>query len=174
MLDAFECVASGNEGLGFPAVAVHCAHMKGFPDLPPLWLFLFLVANWGLAWIWPGVASGPVLDGLSWGLIGIGLALIVWAAVWFWRRKTTIEPHHDPQALIVEGPFRVSRNPIYLGLLVILLGAVIGRGQPLGLILVGLFFWVLDRRFAAPEEARLRAGFGAAAEAYFKATRRWL
>jgi len=76
--------------------------------------------------------------------------------------------------LIVEGPFRWSRNPIYLALLLILLGAVIGRGQPLCLIWVALFYWVLTARFVRPEEAALRDAFGASAQTYFNETRRWL
>ncbi|MEM7469730.1 MAG: isoprenylcysteine carboxylmethyltransferase family protein [Pseudomonadota bacterium] len=148
--------------------------MKGFPDLPPLWLALALVLNWALARMVPGFSVGAFATSVSWTLIGAGLFVIGWAAVWFWRRKTTIEPHHDAQVLIVEGPFRFSRNPIYLALLVILLGAVIGRGQPLGLGLVAGLWWVLDRRFAVPEEQGLRAQFGTEAERYLAATRRWL
>jgi len=136
--------------------------MKGFPDLPPLWLALFLVLNWAVATALPGF-TGAAFTVISWGLIALGLALIGWSAFWFWRRKTTIEPHHAPGVLIVEGPFQVSRNPIYLALLIILLGAVIGRGQPLCLILVALFYWVLSARFVRPEEAALRQAFGPAA-----------
>ena len=148
--------------------------MKGFPDLPPLWLVLFLVLNWGFAKAGPTLHVGTTSTVLSWGLIGIGLGLIGWSAFWFWRRKTTIEPHHAPQKLIVEGPYSLSRNPIYLGMAIILLGAIIGRGQPLCLILLATFVWVLTRRFIIPEEAALRAAFGAPAEQYLAATRRWL
>jgi protein-S-isoprenylcysteine O-methyltransferase Ste14 len=48
---------------------------------------------------------------------------------WFWRKKTTIEPHHTPTALIVEGPYRLSRNPIYLALLALLAGYVLRLGS---------------------------------------------
>lgn len=150
------------------------AVMKGFPDLPPVWFVFFFGLNWALATLLPGSDLVPILETLSWGFIGLGLALILWSALWFWRRKTTIEPHHTPTALIVEGPYRVSRNPIYLGLVVILLGSVFGRGQLIGLILVPLFLWVLNMRFAIPEEEGLKAAFGAEAETYLKATRRWL
>lgn len=148
--------------------------MKGFPDLPPIWFVLFLGLNWGIASSIPGLTPGALLNGISWVLIGAGLGLILWAAIWFWRRKTTIEPHHSPTALIVEGPYRLSRNPIYLGLAVILLGAVIGRGQPLCLALVPLFIWILNARFAVPEERGLIEAFGSEAEAYLQATRRWI
>lgn len=148
--------------------------MKGFPDLPPLWLLLFLVLNWAISTVIPGNPSAPVLNYAGWGLIGLGLLLIAWSGVWFWRRKTPIEPHHDPKALIVEGPYRLSRNPIYLALVIILAGAVIGRGQPVCLILIPLFWGTLTRRFVLPEEERLRQTFGPEAEAYLARTRRWL
>lgn len=148
--------------------------MKGFPDLPPLWLVLGLVLNWGLARALPGFDPGDFGRLASWVLIGAGLGLIGWAAIWFWRRKTTIEPHHEAQHLIIEGPFRFSRNPIYLAMVVILLGAVIGRGQPLGLMLVVGLWFVLDRRFARPEEDGLRASFGEEAERYIDGTKRWI
>lgn len=148
--------------------------MKGFPDLPPLWLALFLVLNWGVASVVPGVPVGTASSGLSWLFIGLGLVLIGWSAIWFWRRKTTIEPHHTPQALIVEGPYRLSRNPIYLALAIILLGAVIGRGQPFCIILVPAFIYILNKRFIAPEEQALRAAFGAEADSYIASTRRWI
>ena len=148
--------------------------MKGFPDLPPIWLVFFLLLNWAVAWALPGFRVGTFTNALSWGLIVIGLALIGWAAFWFWRRKTTIEPHHAPGTLIVEGPFRISRNPIYLAMVIILMGAIFGRGQPLTLILIPTFVVILHVRFVLPEEAGLRKAFGDAAEAYIKATRRWL
>lgn len=147
--------------------------MKGFPDLPPIWLVVFLVLNWAVALVLPGW-SGAALSTISWVLISAGLALIGWSAFWFWRRKTTIEPHHSPGVLIVEGPFHISRNPIYLAMLVILLGAIIGRGQPLCLVFLAAFFRVLTTRFVRPEEQALRQAFGAEAERYMAQTRRWI
>lgn len=148
--------------------------MKGFPDLPPVWLVVFLVLNWGISRVIPGNPSAPVLSWLGWLCIGVGLVVIAASALWFWKKKTSIEPHHTPQTLIIEGPYRVSRNPIYLALVIILLGSVIGRGQPIALILVPVFFGVLTQRFVLPEERALVAAFGEAAERYFSKTRRWL
>ncbi|WP_298297667.1 isoprenylcysteine carboxylmethyltransferase family protein [uncultured Litoreibacter sp.] len=148
--------------------------MKRFPDLPPVWLVVFLVLNWAIEKVVPGFPVGTFTTALSWSLIGLGLALIGWAAAWFWRRKTTIEPHHMPHKLIVEGPFRLSRNPIYLAMVIILIGAIFGRGQPISLFLLPIFVVVLKARFVLPEEDALAKTFGSDAEAYFKGTRRWL
>ncbi len=149
--------------------------MKGFPDLPPIWFAGFAAAVWILSRSLPIVSfDNPVTDLLGALLILAGLGLAAWSLYWFRRRQTTFEPHHTPTALIVEGPFRLSRNPIYVGLVAILAGYALRQGALAPLLLLPLFWGVLHRRFALPEEAGLRAAFGSEAEAYIAATRRWL
>jgi protein-S-isoprenylcysteine O-methyltransferase Ste14 len=149
--------------------------MKGFPDLPPLWwlgsigfiyLAKYLAPAWHIAW--------PALTVVSWVVFGAALILIGWSAIWFFRKKTPIEPHHQPKCLIIEGPYRVSRNPIYLALVMLTVASAIGHGSILGMGIAVLLWKVLDRRFAEPEEKGLRLAFGDAAELYIKQTRRWL
>lgn len=103
-----------------------------------------------------------------------GLVLIGWSAFWFWRKKTTIEPHHQPGTLIIEGPYRLSRNPIYLGMVAILVGQVIWLGALLPVLLPPALLWILTERFAKREETALIAAFGDEAHTYLAATRRWL
>lgn len=149
--------------------------LRGFPDLPPVWLALFLGLAWFLATYLPLLRLfGPVWQAAGLLLALAGVAVIGWAAFWFRHKRTTIEPHHAPAALIVEGPYRFSRNPIYLGLLAILTGVVLWEGALSGLPLPVAFAAVLDRRFVTPEEAALRRAFGAAAADYLARTRRWL
>lgn len=148
--------------------------MKGFPDLPPIWLVGFLILNWGLARAVPGNPGSAFLVLLSTSLVGLAFVLIFWSAWRFYHHKTTIEPHHKPKTLIVDGPFRVSRNPIYLAMALILLGAIIANGQPLGLILLPFFIGIITKRFIEPEEAMLRDAFGDQADHYLAATRRWI
>jgi protein-S-isoprenylcysteine O-methyltransferase Ste14 len=149
--------------------------MKHFPDLPPVWLVLAMAAAWVLAAYLPLVRIvGPVGQGLGLALAGAGLGLIAWAAWWFWRKKTTIEPHHDPGVLIVEGPYRIGRNPIYLGMVAILAGMVLWLGAISALPVPFAFAAILTRRFILPEEAALRRAFGARGHAYLAATRRWV
>lgn len=149
--------------------------MKGFPDLPPVWFLICLASAWLLANQLPLVlVTGPVLQVVGLALALVGFALILWAAIWFYRKRTTIEPHHDPTVLIVEGPYRLTRNPIYLGLLAILSGAVLWQGALTALPVPFAFAAILLRRFILPEEAVLRRAFGSDAERYFTTTRRWL
>lgn len=149
--------------------------MKGFPDLPPLWLLAFMGLAWAMARFVPllQVQSGA-LQAVGIGVATAGFALIVWSAFWFWRKKTTIEPHHAPETLIVEGPYRLSRNPIYLGMLVILTGQVIWQGALSAVILPPILLVILTKRFAKPEESALITAFADEGRAYLAATRRWL
>ncbi|GAB5445713.1 methyltransferase family protein [Gymnodinialimonas sp.] len=149
--------------------------MKGFPDLPPLWLLAFMGLAWAMARLVPilTVRAGALQTiGTLVAIAGVGL--IFWSAWWFWRKKTTIEPHHTPGTLIIEGPYRLSRNPIYLGMIVILTGQVLWLGALSPALLPPLFLLVLTTRFAKPEEAALLAAFGEEGRAYLAATRRWV
>ncbi len=141
------------------------------PDLPPVWLAGHMAIAWALArWLplWR-FDAGPV----GRLIIVLGVAIILWSAWWFWRKRTPIEPRHTPKALIVEGPYRLNRNPIYTGLVIILAGWALGLGAISALLTVPILPLVLTRRFIAPEEAALRAVFGAEAERYLARSRRW-
>jgi protein-S-isoprenylcysteine O-methyltransferase Ste14 len=149
--------------------------LKGFPDLPPVWLLLGLALVWVLATYLPLVRLfGPVFQAAGVLAALAGVAVIVWSALWFWRKQTAIEPHQEPAALIVEGPYRFSRNPIYLGMLAILTGAVMWHGALGAAPVPFAFAAVVTRRFIEPEEAALRRAFGAKAEAFLARSRRWL
>jgi protein-S-isoprenylcysteine O-methyltransferase Ste14 len=141
-------------------------------NTPPVWLIGFMAAAWGLARLW-----APLGDVLLWpgrGLVAAGIALIVWSGLAFRRARTTIVPHQPPSALVEAGPYRFSRNPIYLADLVILAGAALILGAPLALILLVPFREVLLRRFILPEEAVLERDLGPAYLDYKARVRRWL
>ena len=141
-------------------------------DLPPVWLAVFMALSWLLARFVPLIRfdAGP----LGIALIVLGMAVIGWSAWWFWRKRTPIEPRQTPRALIVEGPYRINRNPIYTGLILILAGWALNRGAATALLPLLAYPPLLTRRFVIPEEAALRAAFGTQAEAYLATSRRWL
>ena len=141
-------------------------------DYPPVWLALFMALGWALGELW-----APLGDALLWpgrALIAAGIALAVWAALAFRRARTTIVPHERPSALVETGPYRHSRNPIYVADLAILAGWVLITGQPLGLVLLWPFARLLEARFIEPEERMLAEDLGAPYEAYCARVRRWL
>ncbi len=140
-----------------------------FLDLPPLWLVLCLALAWAIP---PHFAHGGAAI-LGWGFVALGVVLTFAAVVEFWRARTTIIPRNSPDALITGGVFRLSRNPIYLADVLVLLGLSLVWGAVLGLVLVPVFAMLLRRRFIDPEEAVLRQAFGETFEAYAARTRRW-
>ncbi len=132
---------------------------------------MIYLGNWAL----PGLSFDIPLAGVaSWLLLAVALGIIGWSALWFYWKKTPIEPHHQPRELIVEGPYRLSRNPIYLALVLLTVASALGHGSLIGLAAAVGLWWVLDRRFAEPEERLLKAMFGDAADTYLARTRRWI
>lgn len=143
-------------------------------DLPPVWLAGALVLVWVIARLWPLGAFGAAGRVLGAGLVGLGLALVLVAAAQMTLGHTTFIPRRDPQALVTGGVFRLSRNPIYLGDAMVLLGAILWWDAPLALPLLPAFLILITRRFILDEETRLRAAFGAEFAAWAARTRRWL
>ncbi len=129
-------------------------------NTPPVWLIGFIAIAWGLARLWASLEDALVWPG--WALVAAGITLITWSALAFLKARTTIAPHHAPSALVETGPYRFSRNPIYLADLVILAGWTLGLGAPLALILLVPFREVLLRQFILPEEAVLERSLGPA------------
>lgn len=143
-------------------------------DLPPLWLAAFVAAVWGIGQALPLPLFGRVGDVLAAVLVVAGLALVAGAVAAMARARTTVIPHRAPQALVTQGVFRLSRNPIYLADAGFLLAAILWLDVPLALPLLPVFLILLRERFIRAEEARLRAAFGAEFDAFAARTRRWL
>lgn len=145
-------------------------------DMPPIWLALFVALAWGQANYYSAGLSlaHPLTMLLSGLLVGAGVVLIALSAMEFRKHKTTIIPHQEPDILIQTGIFKRSRNPIYLGDVLILAGLCFYFDAVLSLVLVPLLTWVLERRFILPEEKRLRRQFRADYARYCQKTRRWV
>jgi protein-S-isoprenylcysteine O-methyltransferase Ste14 len=144
-------------------------------DLPPLWLALFAALAWAQARLLPLGGFGAWGDPAGAALIGAGLALMAAAFVEFRRHRTSVIPHRQPSALVTTGVYRLSRNPIYLADALILAGLCLRwDALPALVLLVPLFAAVITARFIRPEEARLRAAFGAAFDDWAARTRRWI
>lgn len=133
-----------------------------------------------LAWVQArALPLGLSLDGavtglLSGLLIGAGIVLALMAVVEFRRHRTTVIPHEMPSAMVQSGIYKRSRNPIYLGDVLILAGLILRFDAVLSLVLIPIFVWVLERRFILPEEDRLRRTFRADFARYERQTRRWV
>jgi protein-S-isoprenylcysteine O-methyltransferase Ste14 len=147
--------------------------MRRTLDYPPVWLAAGLVVAWLARGDWGG-AAGTVAVWAGTLIALAGALLFVLAVPEFLRAGTTVVPHAAPRALITRGIYRFSRNPIYLGDLLILTGLGLRWHAAPTPVLASAFVAVITLRFIRPEEARLRAAFGAAFDDYAARTRRWV
>ncbi len=143
--------------------------------LPPAWflpfngLLIFLDRRWPIAEV-----LTPPWSYLGWVPIGLGTGICLLAAWQFRRHQTTIRPFHDSSALITNGMFRYSRNPIYLGMVLAMLGVAINAGTLSALLVPPLFAIGLYFGFIRREETALAHHFGSAYTGYRRRVRRWV
>jgi protein-S-isoprenylcysteine O-methyltransferase Ste14 len=115
-------------------------------------------------------------DELGWGLMVVGALFDAASFVLFLRAKTTINPLRPQRAqqLVTAGPYRISRNPMYLGLALVLSGWGLRLGSLGPLVLVAGFVQLLSIVQIRPEEAALTARFGARYVDYCRHVNRWI
>lgn len=142
-------------------------------DLPPVWLAYFMAGAFAAELTVP-LDLFPASSILGWALIGAGVALAAWAAIAFGRARTPVMPRQEPAAIVTTGPYQFSRNPIYVGDALILLGwgALLGSLWPI--LATPAFCWVIQKRFIESEEAALKRAFPEQWAAWSAKTRRWL
>jgi protein-S-isoprenylcysteine O-methyltransferase Ste14 len=90
------------------------------------------------------------------------------------RRGTTLHPFGEPTALVTDGPYRYSRNPLYLSLALLLTGAAVFLGSLSPFLVVPAFMAAITVSFIRREEAALAAVFGDEYRGYCRRVRRWL
>ena len=106
----------------------------------------------------------------------LGLACAIPSFKLFARYKTTISPlkPSDATALVTEGMYRYSRNPMYLGLLLLTIASTIWFGTWFGIIINIVFIFLINFLQIIPEEEALLEIFGEEYEEYKKNVRRWI
>jgi protein-S-isoprenylcysteine O-methyltransferase Ste14 len=114
-----------------------------------------------------------------WKLIGLlpmllGVILNVLADQSLKRHKTTVKPFDLSRALVTEGVFRVSRHPMYLGMILIVAGIAVFLGSLTPWFILPPLAILLDARFIRIEESMLEETFGEAYRRYKKQARRWI
>lgn len=150
--------------------------MMKYINIPPLWLGLAVCIAWvQSAYFRFGLSIDHAVTQLLGGLlVGGGVIVIALAGIEFYKHKTTIIPHQTASRLITSGIFKRSRNPIYLGDSLILLGLILKWDAVLSLPLVPLFVWGIEKFFIIPEENLLRRIFRVEFAKYLQQTRRWI
>ncbi|MFC7496193.1 MULTISPECIES: methyltransferase family protein [unclassified Nocardioides] len=144
--------------------------------------------------LWPPVAVGaPLLLGwiatLAWGdpidlgdwRVPVGWVLVLLFAVWngwslwlFARHETGLLPGQATSAMIEEGPYRLSRNPLYVGMLALYLGLALLAPTFWGLVLFPVAVLLVHWGAIRPEERFLHERFGTPYDEYAQRVRRWL
>ncbi len=149
---------------------------------PPL---VTLLCAWLMWWLarWQGAAAQgltaadrPMATLLAGILVVAGISIALTGALSFRRARTTIHPHRPEHssALVTAGVYRWTRNPMYLGMLLVLLGWCLHLGSALALLGPVCLVIYLTRFQIVPEERALQALFGATYQHYLARVRRWL
>jgi protein-S-isoprenylcysteine O-methyltransferase Ste14 len=142
---------------------------------PPMWLVIGLIGIFVLDQYLPvSRFTGPAAMAFGSVAIVIGLLLLVLAGGLFRKADTDMIPFREVRALVTEGVYRYTRNPMYLGMALILLGTACTTGILSGLAVPLLFMAIIEIRYIRPEEAVLRQLFGEEFDAYCKRVRRWI
>lgn len=144
--------------------------------LPPAPYVAAMIGGWWLDrnvlplnWDW-GAATQP----LGWLVVGGGFALFAWTLITFSRHHTTVNPYKAASSLCTGGPFRFSRNPIYLVDWFILVGVSLLLNTVWPLAFAPLIWVMLRFGVIRHEEAHLEAKFGDVYRDYRARVRRWV
>jgi len=144
---------------------------------PPIYMLFFATIMWLLDNYMPIVQIIPE----TWQLLGLGLIVVailldLWSLTLFLLSRTTPNPikPENTSELVIRGMYRFSRNPMYLGLLTILIGWAIYLGSLIVFFILPLFVITLNIQQIKPEEEVLEKKFGETYLAYKRRVRAWI
>lgn len=143
---------------------------------PPIWTLIYILLSAALSWWlgWPKLPGLP-LPPLGIALVAIAFVSPVWAIILFRREDTEINPTSPAnRKLVTSGPYRFTRNPMYLGLVLLALGIAVWVGAWPMLIAPVAVFATANWVHIPFEEAKMRRQFGAAYDDYVTRVRRWV
>jgi len=142
---------------------------------PPTYFMILLVLSIVLHFIYPinKIIFFPY-NHLGWILIVFGVTLNLWADGIFKKIRTTIKPNEMPSKFVDYGPFKISRHPVYLGMLMILLGVFVICGSIITLITPIIFIIIIEFLFIPLEEKNMIKKFGKKYLNYKRKVRKWI
>ena len=143
--------------------------------LPPTYLLASLILMVTLRVFLPGprvIEAPSSLIGVGLGLLGVGLNVV--GDRQFQRAKTTMNPFGEPRVLVTTRVFRYSRHPMYLGMVILVVGMAMLLGYAMPFAAPVLLWAVLWYRFIAHEERAMAERFGEEYTLYQKRVRRWI
>lgn len=146
------------------------------PRLYPLaWLLIALLAIYLLdRWLpFAGLLPAPYHQ-LGLIILVPGILILLQSGASFLKAKTGLLPFSEATTLVTGGLYRYTRNPMYLGMVLFLLGVALFLGSLGALIPVAAFAWIIDRQFIRNEEIFLAGIFGDEFRDYMRQVRRWI
>lgn len=142
---------------------------------PPIVALLFIALAIVLGRFAAIPVSAPVfVRNIGFGLTFIGFLCGVGAFIEFRRLRTTLDPHGPASALVTKGIYRLTRNPIYLGFLLMVIGFPLNYGNYWGILISPVFVMTMNRMVIEKEEAYLEKKFKEQYTGYRSRVRRWL
>lgn len=150
----------------------------GVIALPPLIMAAAVAVSAGLEFLFPLTVLPPAFGAVA-AIVGAvllvgGVAIAITGMRAFRRAGTNVEPFKPALVLVEDGPYRFTRNPMYIGLILVHLGITVAASLDWGVPLAVVLFVVLHKGVVLREEAYLKAKFGAPYEAFLARTRRWI
>jgi protein-S-isoprenylcysteine O-methyltransferase Ste14 len=143
--------------------------------LPPVWFLLSIIAMIGLhLWLPVKQLIFPPLTYLGVVASAMGIGIALFCTYLFRQKHTTIKPFQESSYLVKEGLFNFSRNPIYLGMIITLIGVWIFLGSLTPVLMIPIFTWLIQEMFIIEEERMLEAKFGEEYREYKATVRRWI
>ena len=147
------------------------------PDLPlkPPFIYLWALAiGLGVDWIKPMPARPDRWGGLGIVFVVLAVGLVVWAARALRAHHTAVQPWKPTTTIVTDGPYALTRNPIYLGFALLLVGIGLWSDKLAVLLMAVPAIAATNSWVIAREESYLKRKFGAPYEAYLSRARRWL
>ncbi|MBY4597967.1 isoprenylcysteine carboxylmethyltransferase family protein [bacterium BD-1] len=144
---------------------------------PPVVGLACVALAWLVSWLTPSLNFSWPLQGISAALpAALGVGVDLWALAAFRSARTTVNPLAPDRssAVVRSGPFRFSRNPMYVGMALLLLAWCLFLGNPLAVVVVVVFVGYITRFQIVPEERALLAKFGETYANYLAEVRRWV
>jgi len=142
---------------------------------PPTYFVVGLIAMIVLHFVFP-IAR---LIGSAWGYfglipVGVGIVLNLWTDGLFKRYGTEVKPFRASSALVIEGPFRFTRHPMYLGGLLVYIGVAVLLGSLSPFLVIAAMFWLVTIHFVLPEEQDMTRQLGDRYPRYKRRVQRWV
>ena len=142
---------------------------------PPVVALIFIIIAYFLKRFLPLPFTAPaILRYVGLAITFIGFLFGIGAFIEFRKARTTLDPHRSSRQVVTSGVYRFTRNPIYLGFLLIVIGLPLYSGFYWGLVTAPLYVFVMTRLVIQHEEAYLEGKFGKAYTDYVSRVRRWL